>query len=246
MKWYSHKTYTLHMSDMKDFKDDNLMRQAYQDWPKVLSNRFDKSYPRVGILDQLDLLQEGYVGFYKAWDKLNWELVGKRPEEERVGMITNYLKSAIKRHIIRAIARDRDTIRIPEGYYLENPMGYTDKGQKYNINQQTDIFLTRTFSSFFDESVLEWADETDKYITDQLNDLLNDYMNRLLNPIQKVVIKMFYGIDEAMDKPRAQARIAEECSTSISNVQNIKHRAIKKLKDNKELIENNYRNIVMN
>ena len=237
MKWYSHKTYTLHMSDMKDFKDDNVLRQAYQDWPKVLSNRFDKSYPRVGILDQLDLLQEGYHAFYKAWNDLNWKMIGERSEDERVGMITSYLKRRIHDRIKRAIARDRDTIRIPEGYYNEK------WGER---EYQTDIFLTRTFSTFFNEAVLEQADEMNNYIADELNEMLNDFMNRILNPIQKRVIKMFYGIDEAMDKPRAQARIAEECSTTISNVQNIKHRAIKKLKDNKELIENNYRNIVMN
>ena len=237
MKWYSHTTYRQHMEDMKVFKDDDVMRQAYQNWPKTISNRFDKSYPRIGVLDQLDLLQEAYHAFYKAWGDINWDLVNSKIEDERPALITSYLKNRIKDRVKRAIARDRDTIRIPEHFYREK-----EHGKEY----QTDIFLTRTFSSFFDESVLEKIDETFDYNTEQLNDLLNDFMNEILKPIEKTVIKMFYGIDEPWDKPAPQSIIAEYCYKSISNVQNIKHRAINKLKENKELIENKYQDIVIN
>lgn len=247
MKWYSHKLYNQHLEDMKSFKDTNEVRKAFQDWAKVMANRFDRSYSRIGILDLTDLLQEGYAGFYKAWDKLNWDLLYTASEDERIGMITNYLKTSIKRHIIRAIARDRETIRIPEGYYLENPMGYGEKGKKYNKNQQTDIFLSRTFASFFDPHVLEKSDEGGNYYADELNEMLNDVMEAFLNPLEKTITKMFYGIDEPYDKPANQTKIAEHCSKSISNVQNIKHRALKKLKkDNvKEIIEKKLENIVI-
>ena len=248
MKWYSHKFYRQHLEDIKSFKDDNELRQAFMDWPKVMANRFDRSYPRVGILDLNDLLQEGYVGFYKSWDKLDWEMLYTRPEEEHIGMITNYLKLSIKRHIIRAIARDRETIRIPEGYYLENPYGHSHAISKYNKNIQTDIFLSRTFSSFFLIEHLDRAEEGGNYYADQLNELLNDLMDHMLSSIEKTVLKKFYGIDEAYDKPVSQARIAEYCSKSLSNIQNIKHRALKKLKEknNLEIIEKKVENLMIN
>lgn len=242
MKWYSHTTYRQHMKDMEVFKDDDVMRQAYQNWPKTLSNRFDKSYPRVGILDQLDLLQEGYVGFYKAWSKLNWDLVNERIEDERIGMITNYLKNSIKRHIVRAIARDRDTIRIPESYYSTKWWNGTKM-----LEYQTDVFLTRTFSTFFDESILDrYDDSIPDHVADELNELLNDFMDEILKPIEKTVIKMFYGIDEPWDKKCSINQIASKNYITDTNVKVIKHRAINKLKENKELIKNKYQDIVTN
>ena len=244
MKWYSHTTYNQHLEDMKSFKDTCELRTAFQDWAKVMANRFDRSYPRVGILDLNDLLQEGYVGFYKAWDKLNWELLYTRPEEERPAMMTNYLKTAIKRHIIRAIARDRETIRIPENYYMENPRGYGEFA-KYNINCQTDIFLSRTFSSFFLLDHLDKADEGGNYYADELNELLNDLMDHMLNALEKTVIKMSYGIDEAYDKAQPIKRIAEYCSKSEIWIKKTKANALKKLKEknNLEIIEKKIENI---
>ena len=235
MKWYSHRAYRIHVEDMKHFKDDQALRSAYQDWAKVISNRFDRSYTRIGVLNLQDLLQEGYVGFYKAWPKINWKMIADSPEPERIGMITNYLKLSIKRHIIRAINRDRDTIRIPDHFYLESK-NYGFGKKEY----QTDIFLTRTFADFFNEEYMDFVDDSSSYLADQTNDFLNDVMDVYLTSLEKMVIKMFYGMDEAYDKPISQKRIGEYCSKSISNVQNIKHRSLKKLQreDIKELIMN--------
>ena len=238
MKWYNHKLHRIHLNDMKSFKDENEMRGVYQSWAITVANRFERSYPRIGILNFSDLLQEGYVGFYKSWNKLNWELIESHHSDERIGMITNYLKISIKRHIVRAITRDRETIRIPEHYYMKE-----EHGRQY----ETDIFLSRTFSSFFLPEVLDVSDEGGDYYADLLNELLNDLMDHMLTPIEKVVIKKFYGIDEAYDKPVNQTRIAEYCSKTVSNIQNIKHRAIKKLKqeDNLKIIEKKVENLMI-
>lgn len=166
---------------MKSFKDDDIMRSAYQQWAITIANRFDRSYPRIGILNFSDLIQEGYVGFYKAWGKLNWDLINSHLEEERVGMITNYLKISIKRHIVRAITRDRDTIRIPEHYYMEKH-DYGNGVKSYD----TDIFLTRTFSTF--EKIIDAVDEHQGRYTDELNELLNDVMDRFLKSFEKTVL----------------------------------------------------------
>ena len=240
MKWYSHRAYRIHVEDMKHFKDDQVLRSAYQDWAKVISNRFDRSYTRIGVLNLQDLLQEGYVGFYKAWPKINWKMIADSPEPERIGMITNYLKLAIKRHIIRAIARDRDTIRIPEGYLLENPYGHKSEWSKYNKERQTDIFLTKTFADFFNEEYVDFIDDSSSYLADQTNEFLNDVMNVYISALEKMVIKMFYGIDEAYDKPVSQRRIAEYCSKNIDNIKKIKQRGLDKLKSEhvKEIIKN--------
>ena len=236
MKWYSHRAYRIHVEDMKHFKDDQVLRSAYQDWAKVISNRFDRSYTRIGVLNLQDLLQEGYVGFYKAWPKINWKMIADSPEPERIGMITNYLKLSIKRHIQRAIARDRDTIRIPEEYYKVRSGEHMGKIREY----QTDIFLTQTFADFFNEEYIDFVDDSSSYLADQTNEFLNDIMNVYMSSLEKMVIKMFYGMDEAYDKPVSQKRIAEYCSKNIDNIKKIKQRGLDKLKSEhvKEIIKN--------
>ena len=231
MKWYSHRAFKQHVADMKIFKDENELRHAYTSWVKTMSNKFDRTYPRIGVLNLQDLLQEGYVAFYNAWDDLNWEIIGKAVAEERPALITSFLKRRIHDRIKRAIARDRDTIRIPEHFYR-----LKEHGREYN----TDIFLTRTFSSFFTPEYLDQADDGGDYIADILNDFLNDVMDEYLTRIEKQVIKMFYGIDEAYDKPASVRRIAEYCYKTEGNTKKIKQRGLEKLKnkDVKEIIEN--------
>ena len=242
MKWYSHTTYKQHLEDLKLFKDENELRQTYMSWAKAISNRFDRSYPRVGVLDLTDLLQEGYVAFYKAWNDLNWKVINAAVEPERPALITAYIKRRVHDRIKRAIARDRDTIRIPEEYYTVRTGEHMGKMREY----QTDIFLTRTFSSFFTPEYLDIADDVGDYINDQLNDFLNDIMDTFVSPLEKLIIKMFYGIDEPYDKSKTFKRISEYYNKSEGNVRKIKQRGLDKLKQEpiKEIITNYIENEV--
>ena len=232
MKWYSHRLHKQHLRDLRLFRDDDEMREIYRSWVNTVANSFDRSYPRIGILNFSDLIQEGYVAYFKAWDKLDWKLINSVVDEEKPALITNYIKVSIKRHIVRIIARDRDTIRIPEHYYMKE-----EHGKAYN----TDIFLTRTFASFFNVDYFDIIDDRMDYQSDVYNDILNNIMDQFLSKMEKQIIKMFYGIDEAYDKPISQKEISKYTGKSISNIQNIKHRSLNKLKQEhiKEIIENN-------
>ena len=173
MRLYSHPTYKFHMQEMKNFKDEDAIKAQFIEWPRSIANSFNRSYSRIGVLDLNDLLQEGYYSFYKAWNNLDWNLINNSVPEERNGIIINYLKLNIKNGIKRAIAKDRDTIRIPEAYYNLRPHGDAYDG-KYDDNYQIDIFLTKTFSSFFNNSYFDIIDEVPDYNNEQLNLLLND------------------------------------------------------------------------
>lgn len=228
MKWYSHPTYKSHLSQMKNFDRVDPLRAPYIEWPKSMANTFERSYARVGVLDLNDLLQEGYVSFYKAWNNLNWKLINDAPEIERPGIIVNYLKLNIKNGIKRAIARDRDTIRIPEAYYQLKPHGDAYEG-KYDANYQTDIFLTRTFSSFFNNEYLDIVDETPDYQNEQLNIILNDIMDDILSPFEADILRMSYGIDEPNDIKVPISKIAQWFHKSIIWIKKSKAKALKKL-----------------
>ena len=185
-----------------------------------------------------DLLQEGYYSFYKAWNNLDWDLINNSVPEERNGIIINYLKLNIKNGIKRAIAKDRDTIRIPEAYYNLRPHGDAYNG-KYDDNYQIDIFLTKTFSSFFNNSYLDIMDEVPDYNNEQLNLLLNDIFDKILTSFERDVLKKSFGIDEAYDKPQSIKGISEWFNKSVIWIKKTKARALDKLKEEEitEVIE---------
>lgn len=230
MKWYSHPTYKAHLKQMKEFAKVDAEKVNYIEWPRSIANSFERSYPRVGVLDLNDLLQEGYMSFYRAWNNLNWKLINDCPEPERPGVIINYLKLNIKNGIKRAIARDRDTIRIPEAYYTLKPHGDAFDG-KYDANYQTDIFLTRTFSSFFNHDYLDIVDEISNYENDRLNVFLEEIMDDYLTPFESEILCMFYGINEPNDVKKSIASIAKQFNKSSIWIKKTKAKALAKLKD---------------
>ena len=230
MKWYSHKTYKSHLNQLSIINRIDKERAPYIEWPKSMANIFERSYPRIGILDLTDLIQEGYCSLYRAWNKLDWELINNASEDDQPGIITNYLKLNIKNGIRRAIARDRETIRIPESYYTMKP---------HNEAYQTDIFLTKTFASFFDSYYLDVADEPYDYNQELLNDFLHEVMTKELSSQEKQVLCAFFGIDEPYDSKASVATIAQRFHRSEIWVKKIKATALKKMSEPrvKEIIE---------
>lgn len=239
MKWYSHATYKSHLKQLEIFKRIDKLRAPYIEWPKSIANIFERSYPRIGVLDLTDLLQEGYFSFYRAWNKLDWELINNAPEDERPGIITNYIKLNIKNGIRRAIARDRETIRIPESYYTMRPHGDAHGG-KYDESYQTDIFLTKTFAAFFNQHYLDITEEVNGYENELLNEHLNIVMDKYLTAIEKQILCMYFGIDQAFDKKVSVSRIAEWFGKSEIWVKKKKNDALKKMQKDevKEIITN--------
>lgn len=238
MNWYSHATYKSHLASLSIYDRIDSLRAPYIEWPKSLANIFERSYPRIGVLDLTDLIQEGYCSFYRAWSKLDWDLINNADESIRPGIITNYLKLNIKNGIRRAIARDRDTIRIPESYYTNNPHGKA-YGGKYDNNYQIDIFLTRTFSAFFNEFYLDVADEPYSYDQELLNDMLHNVMDEQLTNTEKIVLCKYFGIDEPYDNKCSVSKIAQWFNKSEIWVKKQKANALKKMKQEhvKEIIE---------
>ena len=220
MEFYSHKTYKNHLAQMERYKQTDELRGPYLDWAKSIANIFDRSYPRIGILSLNDLVQEGYVAFLKAWPKLDQELLDKQSDnDKRIAVITNYIKMNVKNGIRRAIASDRDTIRIPENHY-----------NKPDALKTQDIFLTQTFSSFFESHLLDIPDEPYEYEQEKLNEILVDHMQNNLSSVERQIVSMFYGIDEAYDVKKSIKFIANWFGKSEAWVKLIKGEAMKKLK----------------
>ena len=231
MEFYSHKIYKLHLAEIEVYKEIDKMRGPYMDWPKSIANIFERSYPRIGILSLNDLVQEGNTAFFKSWPKLNQDLLNKQTDEaHRIAIITNYMKTAIKSSIRRAIASDRDTIRVPENKYNERDPA-----------KQTDIFLTQSFADFFDSHLLDIPDEPYAFEQETTNEILVDHMDKNLTSIERQVVSMCYGIDQAHDTKKSFKSIAEWFGKSEAWAKKIKVEALKKLRqpENKEILLKN-------
>ena len=231
MEFYSHKVYKLHLAEIEIYKEIDKIRGPYMDWPKSIANIFERSYPRIGILSLNDLVQEGNAAFFKAWEKLDQDLLNKQPDDaHRIAIITNYMKTSIKNTIRRAIANDRDTIRIPENQY-----------NKKDPLQKQDIFLTQTFSSFFESHLLDIPDEPYEYEQEKINEILNTHMGNNLTSVERQVVSMCFGIDQAYDTKKSFKAVAEWFGKSEAWVRKIKVDALKKLREpqNKEILLKN-------
>lgn len=234
MKWYSHRLHKTHVADLHRAKLDDKRKQYCLKFVSHVANSFPREYPRIGILNLQDLTQYGYLGLLQSWDRLDWDRIGKLPIKDQQAMIWKFIKNGIKYGILHGIMNDRDTVRIPQQYYIKWHDENTD--YKYNI----DVFLTKTFSSFLTPEAINALDDGGNYVADQINEFLDEVMDVYLSDFERIVIKQSYGIDEPLDQKRSVKRIAEYCSCSEIWVKKTKAKALRKLREKevKKIIEN--------
>ena len=234
MKWYNHRLHKQHIEDLKYFKLDDKRKEYCFKFVAHVANSFPREYPRIGILNLSDLIQYGYLGLIESWEKLDWNRVLKVPENERQAMVWRFIKNGIKYRILHGISADRETVRIPQAYYIK----WHDENSKYSYNM--DIFLSQTFSSFFNADYLDFVDEGGNYTADEINDFLDKIMDENLSYFEKNVLKAYFGIDEPFDNKKPVREIAKNSGKSEIWIKKTKGKALAKLqKDNiKEIIKN--------
>ena len=80
-----------------------------------VARSFSTTYQASGVLDIMDMMQEGTRGLIHAIDKIDWDKVyGEANEGEEYKMVQGYLKKRVKGAIRRAIDINRGSMRIPE------------------------------------------------------------------------------------------------------------------------------------
>lgn len=233
MNWYSHKTYKQHLIDLDYLNLDDERKELCLKFVRQVANGFERSYSRVGVLDLTDLIQEGYAAALHSWKTLDMEKINDLPIEadndEQIAVIWNYIRLAIKHGIGNAIKKYRDGIRIPKQYFSEEW-----QGREY----QTDIFLTKTFAAFFNESYMELlAYQGESYQNEKLNEFLNDIMEEHLDHMTMTVIKMVYGMDEPFEVSKPFKSISDWIRKPPATVRKIKQRGIDKLKEEEVIIK---------
>ena len=228
MKWNNRRNSLSYLRDIKVSRGHEL--DNYYQYVVQIANTFTRNSAAIGILDSSDLIQAGNVGLIEAWSKVDWELIDSSPNPQ--GQLWSFLKKRIRFNIRQEIDKYSTFIKIPERVLRDHKKKLTG----------VDKILVSIFPKFFDRGLVEFVWDGSSYQNERLGELLDDIIyNTIRSADHRIILGLCYGLD--CDK-MSHKDIAEKFRTTISNIQNIKHRCIKKLdtEENRIIIENFYLN----
>jgi RNA polymerase sigma factor (sigma-70 family) len=196
-----------------------------------LSRKFSTSQQASGVMDIMDLIQEGNSGLVKAVDRLDYTMLEESEDQEKT--LKSFLSKRIKGHIRRAVDINRGDMRIPEHKLNEIRRNF-GKDKKMVEMFFNSIFLSIDDKPKEDENMIyQIPDKSEPYNMDLLNVYLKGLMRKHLNDKEYEVLRLSYGLD--CDKYSAK-KIAEylkiEGTSSYVRVSQLKKQAVQKLIDN--------------
>ena len=119
MKKYNVQNYIRFKNDLLSYEKRPPLKNertklivAKQKLVENIARKFSTTQQASGVLNILDLLQEGNVGLIQAVDKVDWKRIIDSDDPER--SLNSFLSKRIKGAIRRAIDINRGNIRIPE------------------------------------------------------------------------------------------------------------------------------------
>tara|TARA_Y100000361_G_scaffold11548_1_gene9216 strand:- start:178 stop:948 length:771 start_codon:yes stop_codon:yes gene_type:complete len=197
-----------------------------------LSRKFSTSQQASGVMDILDLIQEGNSGLVKAVDRLDYTLLDDSDDQEKT--LKSFLSKRIKGHIRRAVDINRGDMRIPEHKLNEIRRNF-GKDKK-----MVEMFFNSIFLSIDDKPnkddenmVYQIPDKSEPYNMNLLNIYLKGLMKKYLTDKEYEVLRLSYGLDCDKHPAKEIADILNiEGSSSYVRVSQLKRQAVEKLIDN--------------
>ena len=245
MKSYNIHNYVRWKNDIED-KISNLPKVTNGDYtiynreqmitcfiPLVenLARKFSTSQQASGVMDIMDLIQEGNSGLTKAVDRLDYTVLKESDDQEKT--IKSFLSKRIKGQIRRAIDINRGDMRIPEHKLNEIRRNF-GKDKKMVEMFFNSIFLSIDEKPSNDEDmVYQIPDKSEPYNMGLLNAYLDGLLKKHLDYKEYQVLTLSYGLHE--DKMQAK-QIAEKIgipgTSSYVRISQLKKQAVQKLIDN--------------
>lgn len=225
MKNFNKKIYSLNISSLKNIKTE--IPQKYFKLAINIANSFSKEYASIGVMNINDLMQESFYALLKSWDNIDWKYIDKIEDElDRKKSITNFLKKSILGLVKDEVKKNVDGTKKPI-------KGVWDNKTK---TRRTDVFgfLTLLFPNWFDNNALTLIeDEVYDYDYEKLGEYIEKWLDKH-EPKYKLMILMFYGIDDVYSKPKSIAEIAEVFKINPEAIKKQKQRLLKRLKRNEQ------------
>jgi len=196
-----------------------------------LARKFSTSQQASGVMDIMDLIQEGNSGLTKAVDRLDYTVLKQSDDQEKT--IKSFLSKRIKGQIRRAIDINRGDMRIPEHKLNEIRRSF-GKDKKMVEMFFNSIFLSIDEKPNNDEDmVYQIPDKSEPYNMGLLNAYLDGLLKKHLDDKEYQVLTLSYGLHE--DKMQAK-QIADKIgipgTSSYVRISQLKKQAVQKLIDN--------------
>ena len=242
MKKYNANTYRIYKEDVlnkvnsldSDLDYDEFTREElitkFLPLVENIAKKFSTASQASGVMDILDLIQEGSVGLMKAIDRIDWSIFNQSKYKENT--MKSFLSKRIRGAIRRGIDINRADMRIPEHKLQEISKNF-GKDEKMVAMFFNSIFLSVDEYSDQEDVSLEIEDKSEPKNMDLLNVYLSGLLRKHLNSKEYQVLRLSYGLD--CDKHSAQD-IAEALdlkgSSAYVKVSKIKKQAVQKLIEN--------------
>jgi len=244
MKKYNIQNYIRYKEDLKENLPENKLYQEYNRKELIIkflplvesmARKFSTADQASGILNILDLIQEGSAELTKAVDRLDWERLKDeesnfKSQEEIETTLKSFFSKRIKGGIRRRIDIHRGNIRIPE-HQLN--MMRSSKDKKMVAMFFNSIFLSIDAQINNDDIFNQIPDKTEPYNIHLMNLYLKSLMIKYLNTQQYEVLRLSYGLD--CDKLSAKEIATQLNITGSGNyvrISELKKQAVLTLIDN--------------
>ncbi len=193
-----------------------------------IARKFATSQQASGVMNILDLLQEGHVNLIKAVDRIDWETLAKSEDQEKT--MKSFLSKRIKGGIRRAIDTNRGQMRLPEHVTnsIRKNFGKDKKAVAMFFNS---IFLSIDAGTREEDDLfMQIEDKSEPYNQEFLNMYLKALLKQHLSDKEYQVLRLSYGLD--CDKHSAKQiakHLGIEGSGAYVRVSQLKKQAVDKL-----------------
>ena len=242
MKKYNVKLYKIYKEDLGNKINLVDLEKPYDELTKDeliirflplvenIARKFSTASQASGVMDILDLIQEGSIGLIKAIDRIDWNVFNQSKYKENT--MKSFLSKRIKGAIRRGIDINRADMRIPE-HKLQEIRKNFGKDEKMVAMFFNSIFLSVDEYNKNEDINLEIEDKSEPKNMDLLNVYLSGLLRKHLNSKEYQVLRLSYGLD---CNKHSALEIAEALdlkgSSAYVKVSKIKKQAVEKLIQN--------------
>lgn len=211
MKSYSVQNYIRYRDDLKKV-NSSITQKKYSEYsrdelitmflPLVenIARKFSTADQTSGVMDIMDMTQEGSIGLIFAIDRIEWDKINDSKDQEQT--IKSFLSKRIKGSIRRAIDIHRGAIRIPE-HKLNEIRKDNSKDHELlalffsSMVESLDINFSDSEDSenFKSESEQQFEDKSTEYNIDVLNTFILGLFEKHLTETESKVLRLSYGLD---------------------------------------------------
>jgi RNA polymerase sigma factor (sigma-70 family) len=242
MKKYNVNTYKIYKEDVlsginsldHELEYDELTRDQlitkFLPLVENIAKKFSTSSQACGVMNILDLIQEGSYGLIKAIDRIDWVMFNQSKYKENT--MKSFLSKRIRGAIRRGVDINRSDMRIPE-HKLQEIRKNFGKDEKMVAMFFNSIFLSVDEYEENENISLEIEDKSEPNNMDLLNVYLSGLLRKHLNSKEYQVLRLSYGLDCSKHSGLEIAEALDlKGSSAYVKVSKIKKQAVQKLIDN--------------